>query len=367
MPNEKLRRRLAYDAARLIYLRQETDFYRATLRAARKAVRGWLKPDEFPTEAEIRLQLQKLSWLTESDARFDNLRQARLAAREVMDGLREFEPRLAGAVASGDVRNVRELRLYAFTETPEQVGERLQRWGSVAREDRDVRGGTETLRRPVFVAPGEFLIRVACVPRDWSRRRLRFHSTGAAAPQLSLRQLETLIRERHSDADAESRPHPSRQGEDRFEVYRMLLAPLAGVEQRRRSHPEGDALYHSLQVFELARNELPWDEEFLLAALLHDVGKSLDPFEPVAAGLAALEGHITERTAWLIANHADAHRLLDGNLGQRARRRLQGSESYDELLLLARCDRQGRVPGGAAPEVDVALEYVREIARMCGE
>ena len=40
-------------------------------------------------------------------------------------------------------------------------------------------------------------------------------------------------------------------------------------------HPKGDALYHSLQVYDLACDEMPYDEEFLLAALLHDVGKGL--------------------------------------------------------------------------------------------
>ena len=40
-------------------------------------------------------------------------------------------------------------------------------------------------------------------------------------------------------------------------------------------HPEGDALYHSLQVFDLACEESPYDEDFLLAALLHDVGKAM--------------------------------------------------------------------------------------------
>ena len=65
-------------------------------------------------------------------------------------------------------------------------------------------------------------------------------------------------------------------------------------------------LYHSLQVFELAREELPYDEEFLLAALLHDVGKAIDPREHVAAALEALEGFITPRTAWLIEHHDEA-------------------------------------------------------------
>ena len=90
---------------------------------------------------------------------------------------------------------------------------------------------------------------------------------------------------------------------DRFQIYEMLLLPLENVKQSPKYHPEGDALYHSLQVFDLARDELPYDEEFLLAALLHDVGKAIDPADHVAAGLEALDGFITERTAWLIEHH----------------------------------------------------------------
>ena len=59
--------------------------------------------------------------------------------------------------------------------------------------------------------------------------------------------------------------------------------------QPPKTHPEGDVLYHSLQVFELARQALPYDEDFLLAALLHDVGKAIDRREHVAAALEALE------------------------------------------------------------------------------
>ena len=41
---------------------------------------------------------------------------------------------------------------------------------------------------------------------------------------------------------------------DRFAIYKMRLQPLEAVKQNARYHPEGDALYHSLQVFELARD-----------------------------------------------------------------------------------------------------------------
>ena len=57
---------------------------------------------------------------------------------------------------------------------------------------------------------------------------------------------------------------------DRFRLYESLLLPLENVKQDPRYHPEGDALYHSLQVFQLAREALPYDEEFLTAALLHE-------------------------------------------------------------------------------------------------
>src|SRR5581483_4911589 len=105
---------------------------------------------------------------------------------------------------------------------------------------------------------------------------------------------------------------------------------------------------------------------FLLAALLHDVGKAIDPRDPVAAGLEALEDSITPRAYWLIEHQPEAHALLDNTLGVRARRRLGESEHFEELLVLARCDRAGRATGVAVPDVDEALAYIRELAEMCG-
>ncbi len=85
----------------------------------------------------------------------------------------------------------------------------------------------------------------------------------------------------------------------------MRLGPLEAVKQNVKYHPEGDALFHSLQVFELARHARPYDEEFLLAALLHDVGKAIDPHDHVATGVEALRGAVPPRTLLLVEHHMD--------------------------------------------------------------
>ena len=87
----------------------------------------------------------------------------------------------------------------------------------------------------------------------------------------------------------------------------------------------------------------------------------------MAAGLEALAEHITPRTAWFIAHHMEGQDLLDGVLGRPRRRRLEASEDFEELKLLARCDRHGRRRGVEAAELDEAIEYLRDLAKTCGE
>ena len=56
MDKSKLRRQIAWEAARLMYQRQESEYYRAKLKAARRMCRGWVKPADLPSNAEIRDQ-----------------------------------------------------------------------------------------------------------------------------------------------------------------------------------------------------------------------------------------------------------------------------------------------------------------------
>ena len=100
--------------------------------------------------------------------------------------------------------------------------------------------------------------------------------------------------------------------------------------------------------------------------MLHDVGKAIDKQDHVTAGLEALQGFISERTAWLIENHMEAHKLRDGTIGARSNRRLREHPDFELLELLSRCDKAGRVRSAQAPEVEEALDYIRDLARMYG-
>jgi hypothetical protein len=159
---------------------------------------------------------------------------------------------------------------------------------------------------------------------------------------------------------------------DRFDVLATLVAPLATVRRNLVTHPEGDALEHSLQVFALVHAERPFDEELLTAALVHDVGLAIDRTDPVAAGLAALGDLVTPRTRWLVeavpaaAAYGDRP-VTNGRrspLGHRARQRLAAHPDFEDALLLAEADRRGRVRGGVAPSLDEAIALLRALDAM---
>jgi predicted HD phosphohydrolase len=367
MNNEKFRRQIAFEAARLMYQRQESEYFRAKLRAAKRVCRGWVKPKDLPSNAEVRDQIQHFARLHEGDSRTRNLRDMRIEALRMMRLLAAFRPRLIGSTLTGHVRRGSDIDIHLFSDSLEAVEATLESSGIVFTVERKQvrKHGEERVFTHLHIAD-RFEFELTLYAARLAHYAFKSSVTGKAIERSSIAELEQFLAQEYPDLDVETEVSEAEERIDRFQVYRALLLPLESVKQSRAYHPEGDALYHSLQVFELARDELPYDEEFLLAALLHDVGKAIEPHDHVAAGLEALAEFITPRTAWLIEHHMAGHALHEGTLGARARRRIEESPDYDELLLLSRCDRAGRVRGAQVPEVDEALEYIRELARTCG-
>lgn len=364
MSSLKLRKQIAWEAARLMYLRQESEYFRAKNKAARRICRGWVKPADLPSNAEIREEIQVFARIHEGETRNENLEEMRFEALRFLRLLSRFKPRIIGSTLTGHVRKGSDIDLHVFSDSIEAICHVLEGEGlrfEVERK-RVRKNGEERVFTHVHVQD-RFPVEITVYASDLAHFVFKSSITGKAIERASLAEFEQFLMETYPGLDLSERLSETESKVDRFQIYEMLLLPLEGVKQSRKYHPEGDALYHSLQVFDLASHELPYDEEFLLAALLHDVGKAIDPGDHVGAGLEALDGYITQRTAWFIENHMDAQAYRDGTLGQRARKRLKESEDFDDLILLAKCDRAGREPGVEAPELEEALAFIRELAQ----
>jgi hypothetical protein len=367
MANDKLRRQIALDAARLMYERVESEYYTAKRKAARQLCRKGVKPEDLPSNAEIREQIQHFARIHEGDRRTENLRAMRLEALRLMRLLRAFRPRLIGSVMTGHVRKGSDIDIHIFTDGVGLVTDILQNEGYQFDVERKqvVKHQESRIFTHIHIFD-RFNFELTVYPDDKAHYVFRSSVTGKAIERASIRELEELLVREYPDINLEQEMHREGARMDPYQLFRMLLLPLEDVGQSAKYHPEGDVLYHSLQVFELARDERPYDEELLLAALLHDVGKGLDPSDHVAAGLAALDGVVTDRTRFLIEHHMEAHDYQTGKLPAKKRRELESSPDFDDLMLLRRLDDEGRVPGVPVGTVDEALDFLKELERSNG-
>src|SRR5581483_794635 len=328
MPDARIRKQIALLAARLMYERSEKEYFTAKRKAARQlGVEYRYRPGDLPSNREIRDEIQSLAQLYEGDQRAKDIESMRLEALRMMRLLEAFRPRLIGSVLTGHVRKGSDIDLHVFSDHLSAVTSVLddQNLRYDVQHKRIIKHNEERTFTHIHVQD-RFEFELTLYPQDKVSYVFKSSITGGPIDRVSIPELEALLLRENPSLDLHAAVERLDDHIDRFDLYRMLLEPLADVKQNPAYHPEGDALYHSLQTFELARGETGYDEEFLLAALLHDVGKAIDPSDHVAAGLQALEGSITPRTAFLIAHHMDAQAYQDRTLGHRARQRLEASE-----------------------------------------
>ncbi len=359
MSHDKLRQAIAFEAARLMYDRSESEYFTAKRKAAKRICRGSVKPSDLPSNSEIRDLIQVFARVHEGESRSNNLYQMRCQALKMMRLLCRWRPRLIGSVLTGHIRQGSDIDIHVFCDNSSLIELVLDNEGySYDVERKQVVKHQESRIFTHIHIREKYDIELTLYREDQAHYHFRSSITGKAIERVSIRELEALIEREHGDME----PEPTAAGSSGFRCYdlfEMLLQPLANVKQSARYHPEGDVLYHLLQVFELARKQVPYDEEFLQAALLHDIGKGIDPNDHVNAALQALEGLITERTRYLIENHMMAHQYKSGELGHRNCIRLERSEYLEDLLLLQELDKQGREPGVPVCTVTEALNYLR--------
>ena len=155
------------------------------------------------------------------------------------------------------------------------------------------------------------------------------------------------------------------------------IEALSGIPQNPEHHPEGDVWNHTMMVLDEAsklRADAWYPEGFMMAALMHDIGKSVTTFtgedgrirsighekclEEVRRAMHRITGEkkLISYVVNMTALHMRPNQLAKFNSGQKAINRLFDSScSPRDLILLSKADFLGRAD---APDYAPTEEYL---------
>ncbi len=120
--SKMLRKRVAQEAALLLYSSQEKEYKQAKQRAAET-----LKTRVFPSNLEVAEELDKIAEEREGNSRNNLLHRMRKEAQEIMTTLKDFNPRLVGSVWRGTARKNSDIDILTFSQDHLQVLNQLQK------------------------------------------------------------------------------------------------------------------------------------------------------------------------------------------------------------------------------------------------
>jgi len=130
-PMEDLRRRVAREAALLLYTGQEREFLQAKRRAAEI-----LGVRILPSNREVAEELDRIADEREGEPfRRRLVAQMRWEALRVMEVLRDFHPRLVGSVWRGNPRRGSDIDIDVFSSDPTLVLKRIREKFGAARSE----------------------------------------------------------------------------------------------------------------------------------------------------------------------------------------------------------------------------------------
>jgi hypothetical protein len=202
MGDAKLRHTIAFEAARLMYDRVESEYFTAKLKAAKRLCRGYVKPADLPSNAEIRDLIQQFARTYEGDRRTANLKQMRLQALRMMKLLCRFRPRLIGSVMTGHTRQGSDIDLHLFTDHVEAVTNTLDTEGLQYNVEQKhvTKHGESRVFTHVHVFD-TFNFELTIYAENLANYVFKSSITGKAIERASIPELEQLLTEEHPDTN----------------------------------------------------------------------------------------------------------------------------------------------------------------------
>ncbi len=116
-----IRRKIAREAATLLYMGLEKEYMQAKLRAAET-----LGVHLLPTNLEIALELDRIAEENEGPLRRERLIRMRREALELMRILKNFNPTLVGSVWRGTITRHSDIDITVYSDDPKEVLELLK-------------------------------------------------------------------------------------------------------------------------------------------------------------------------------------------------------------------------------------------------
>ncbi len=114
--NSDVRRKIAREAATLLYFGAEKEYKQAKLKAAKTLGAYFL-----PSNLEVALELDKISEENEGPARKERLIQMRKEALKLMVILKKYGPILIGSVWRGTIRQGSDIDIAVYHDVPNEI------------------------------------------------------------------------------------------------------------------------------------------------------------------------------------------------------------------------------------------------------
>ena len=119
-----LRKRVAREAATLLYTSQEKEYKQAKKRAAKT-----LRVRVLPSNLEVAEELDKIAEEKEGSSRRELLLRMRKEALQIMKTLENFNAKLVGSVWRGTAHQNSDIDILTFSQDPKPVLDQLQKYG----------------------------------------------------------------------------------------------------------------------------------------------------------------------------------------------------------------------------------------------
>jgi len=187
------RRRVAEEAARLLYCSIAREYKQAKEEAARN-----LNVKVFPSNFEVAVELDKMADDAEGVGREKLIVDLRRDALKIMKRLKAFHPRLIGSVWRGTARKGSDIDIEVFSQNPELVAKAIEDEYEVLRVEhaaKTLNGKTDRFLHIYFKPSPEYEVDIAVNGLERIRERRRCDVYGDLIVGLTLHQLEKILEE----------------------------------------------------------------------------------------------------------------------------------------------------------------------------